>query len=63
MVKKTKLLVTQESDHAIVAFLNKKTTGNCIGWDITIAPGADPALVICPGTIVEDTSSVFCLLK
>jgi hypothetical protein len=59
MVKKTKLLVTQESDHAIVAFLNKKTTGNCIGWDITIALGADPALVICPATIVEDTSSVF----
>jgi hypothetical protein len=59
MVKKTELLVTQESDHAIIAFLNKKTTDNCTGWEITIAPGIDPALVICTAAIVEDTTSMF----
>jgi hypothetical protein len=59
MVKKTELLVTQESDHSIVALLNKKTVEHSIGWDITIAPGVDPALVICTAAIVEDTTSVF----
>jgi hypothetical protein len=59
MVKKTELLVTQESDCAIVAFLNKKTADNCTGWEITIAPGVDPALVICTAAVVEDTTSIF----
>jgi hypothetical protein len=59
MVKRTELLVTQESDHAIVAFLNKKTADNRTGWEITIAPGVDPALVICTAAVVEDTTSIF----
>jgi hypothetical protein len=59
MVKKTELHVTQESDHAIVAFLNKKTANNCTGWGITIAPGVDPALIICIAAVVEDTTSIF----
>jgi hypothetical protein len=29
MVEKTELLVTQESDYAIVAIVNKKTTDKC----------------------------------
>jgi hypothetical protein len=58
MVKKTELVVTQESDYAILAFLNKKTTDKCTGWEITIAPGVDPALVICTAAIVEDTTSI-----
>jgi 3-polyprenyl-4-hydroxybenzoate decarboxylase len=59
MVKKTELLVTQESDHAIVAFLKKKATDNFTGWEITMAPGVDPALVICTAAVVEDTTSTF----
>ena len=49
MVKKTELL----------AFLCKKTTENCTGCEITIAPGVDPALVICTAAVVEDTTSIF----
>jgi hypothetical protein len=57
MVENTELLVTQESDYAIAAFLKRKATDNRTEWKIITAPGVDPVLVMCIAAIVEDTTS------
>jgi len=55
LVKRTEILITQESDQlSVVGILHKTTSLDNTGWDITIAPGVDPALVLCVAAIVEE---------
>lgn len=55
LVKKTEILVTLASNsQSLVGILNKTTRDDTLGWDMTIAPGIDPALFLCVVAVVEE---------